>query len=316
MVASHHLDTCWLCREPMDESQEHVLPASITYEASLRVSGFICTRCNNTTGTEWDAALASVCRPAFKADQQYPLHLRESGPRFTPAEFITYDGDVIVGTTDYEGNFRENPKKPEEVDCGDGYKLVSIQGAADDKRIYEQFEKQRGKFDSDAAEKLMEETVSGIVSYQVEINWGRIRRALVKSYLALAYHVGIDPLICHQAIPFLRNETGVFIQDPPMFLINERAARYNHIIMIYGNKGFLARGAHISGFPLGITKGQYLDKELHVESLVPALLSRQYDGPPVLKAYMVNVKDKKYSVLNARALLDDGTIRINPETAE
>ena len=57
MALSHRLDTCWLCGEPMDESKEHVLPESITYGGSLRVSGFICTRCNNITGTEWDAAL-------------------------------------------------------------------------------------------------------------------------------------------------------------------------------------------------------------------------------------------------------------------
>ena len=292
MAVSHHLDTCWLCGEPMDESKEHVLPESITYGASLRVSGFMCTHCNNTTGTEWDAALASVCRPAFKADQHYPPHLRESGPKFIPAEFITSDGEIIAGTTDYEGNFREDPKKPEEEDFGDGYMRISVQGAVDDKRIYKQIEKQRGKFDINASEGSRQERVWGTVSHEIEIHWGRIRKALVKSYLALAYHVGIDPLICNQAIPFLRDETGVFIQDPPMFLINERAARYNHIMMIYGKDKFLVGGAHISGFPLGFTKGEYLDKELHVESLVPALLSTQYDGPPVFKAYMVNVKDK------------------------
>ena len=316
MAVSHHLDTCWLCGEPMDESKEHVLPESITYGGSLRVSGFICTGCNNTTGTEWDAALASVCRPAFKADQQYPPHLRESGPKFTPAEFIASDGEIIVGTTDYEGNFREDPKKPEEEDFGDGYKRISIQGAVDDKRIYEQIQKLRGKFDINASEGSSEKRVSGIVSHEIEVHRGRIRKALVKSYLALAYHVGIDPLICNKAVPFLRNETVVFIQDPPLFLINERAARYNHIVMIYGNEGFLAGGAHISGFPLEVTKGKHLDEELHVESLVPALLSTQYDGPPVLKAYMVNVKDKRCSVLDIRGLLDDGTIRFNPETVE
>ncbi len=134
----------------------------------------------------------------------------------------------------------------------------------------------------------------------------------MKSYLALAYHIGIDPFICNGAIPFLRSETGVYIEDSSTYLINERPARYNHISMIYSEGKYLIGGAHIIGFPQGFTKCDYLDKELHVESLVPALLSTQYDGPPVLKAYMVNVKDRKHRVLDIGELLDDGTIRLNP----
>ena len=91
--------TCWLCRKPMDESQEHVLLESITYRASLRVSGFICTRCNNTTGTEWDAALTAACRPAFRADQNYPSHLRESGPKPKPRWDVHFQGGQWYGRT-------------------------------------------------------------------------------------------------------------------------------------------------------------------------------------------------------------------------
>ena len=68
----------------MDDSKEHVLPESITYGSSLRVTGFICKKCNNQTGTEWDAEIAKACRPMFKADLNYPPNLRESGPRYTP----------------------------------------------------------------------------------------------------------------------------------------------------------------------------------------------------------------------------------------
>ena len=110
MAAPHHLDTCWLCGGPMDKSREHVLPESITYSSSLWVSGFICTRCNNRTGTEWDVAIASVCQPAFRTDLQYPPHLRKSGPKFTPAEFITSDGEVIAGTQTTRAIF-ERPQR-------------------------------------------------------------------------------------------------------------------------------------------------------------------------------------------------------------
>ena len=310
--------SCWLCREPMDESKEHVLPESITYRASLQVSGFICTRCNNTTGTEWDAALAAVCRPAFRADQNYPSHLRETGPRFTPAEFITFDGDVVVGTVDRDGNFRPNPERPEVKDMGDGSKRVSVHGAADDRRIYEQMEIQQKRFNHIESGVRDEELVEGIPSQEITIDWRRIRKALVKSYMALAYHVGIDPFICNMAIPFLRNEAvsfqghemeGVFVLESPRVMVHERAARYNHITLIYSAGECLFGGAHISGFPLGFTRGEYLNKELHVETMVPALLSTQYDGPPLMKAYMVNLGDRKHRVLDMRCLLANGTIK-------
>ena len=76
-------------------------------------------------------------------------------------------------------------------------------------------QKLRGKFDINASEGSREKKVSGIVSHEIEVHWGRIRKAIMKSYLALAYHIGIDPFICNKAVPFLRNETVVFIKTLP-----------------------------------------------------------------------------------------------------
>ena len=232
----------------MDESKEHVLPESITYGSSLRVTGFICNRCNNQTGTEWDAEIAKVCRPMFKADLNYPPNLRESGPRHTPAEFMTSDGEVIAGTTDYQGTFRETPRKPEEEDFGDGYKLVHIQGSADDRRINAQVKKQKEEFDSIISVTLSEEIICGVSSYEIQLSPAKIRKTLIKSYMALACYVGIDPGTCNIATPYLRGETHEgLLQEPPIFVFCERAAKYNHITLIYSMDKFLLGGAHISG---------------------------------------------------------------------
>ena len=313
MVLSSRLETCWLCGKPMDESKEHVLPESITYRASLRVAGFMCKNCNNQTGTEWDAEIATVCRPRFKADPNYPDNLRESGPKYTPGEFITSDGEVIVGSKDYQGNFHEMPKKPREEDFGSGYKLVSIQGAVGDKRLYQQVGQQIKRFDHIVSVTSNEESVSGVFSQKITMSHGKIRKALMKSYMALAYYVGIDPNVCNASIPYLRGEANeCTLQEPPIFLFGERAAQYNHITLLYSMGNFLLGGAHISGFPLELLMGGYLDKELHVESLVPALLSTQYDGPPIMKAYIVNIRDRQHSVLDIRCLLDNSTVKFNP----
>ena len=313
MVLSNRLETCWLCGKPMDESKEHVLPESITYEASLRVTGFICKNCNNQTGTEWDAEIAAVCRLKFKADSNYPANLRESGPKYTPGEFITSDGEVIAGNKDYQGDFHERPKKPREEDFGDGYKLVHLQGTAGDKRFHQQVENQIKGFDRIISVTASEESISGVFSQEIAICRGKIRKTLIKSYMALAYYVGIDPYGCNVSIPYLRGDTSESIfQEPPIFLFEEYATRYKHITLIYSMSNFLLGGAHISGFPLELLTGGYLDNELHIECLVPALLSTQYDGPPIMKAYMVNIRDRQHSVLDISCLLDDGTVKFNP----
>ena len=316
MANTQRNDTCWLCGKPLDESNEHVLPESITFKSSLTVAGFICTRCNNATGSKWDEKLAAVCRYGFKADTKYPPRLRQSGPRFTPAEYVTIDGETIAGSTDYEGNFRPNPTPPVEEDLGDGIVRVFIQGAADDRRIIEQVEQTRKWFGSDRflSEYKTVEPVRGTVAYDVELHWGAIRKALVKSYTALAFHLGIQPSMCDIGAPFLRNERrDILLQSPPIVLVNDRAVKYKHITMVYSVSKFLFGSAHISGFPPGMTKAEYFGNELYVESLVPALLSRRYEGPPIMQAYVVDVIDSKYDVVDMRQLLDEGTIKLNSD---
>ena len=307
------LDTCWLCDGPMNESKEHILPKAITYEGSLQVTGFICEDCNNRTGTEWDASLATTCQPKFRSDSNYPVHLRKSGPRRTPTDFITFDGEVIEGSTDFEGNFHERRRKPEETEEGDGYASVSLQGSMSDKKFLEQMENAKERFHGPTTEVLRTETVHGIPSYEISIQWDEISKTLIKSYMALAYRVGIDPNACDTSITYLRGETPTYTrQEPPIFLFREHDVRYRHVIVIYSMGRFLVGGAHISGLPLELYGGTNLDGGLHVESLVPALMSTRYDGPSVMKAYVVSVKDKQHRILDIRHLLGDGTMRFNP----
>ena len=151
MALPECLETCWLCDGPMSESTEHVLPESITYRSSLRVKGFICEGCNNRTGTEWDVALVDACRPKFRADSKYLPEIRRSGPKRTPAEFITDHGEIIAGSLDREGNFREKLAPPKQVDFSNGHTLVSIQGASDDNNFLKQQDGVRKRLSSVAS---------------------------------------------------------------------------------------------------------------------------------------------------------------------
>ena len=317
MAPSYRLDTCWLCVEPMNESKEHVLPEAITYDNSLQFVGFICKECNNRTGTQWDADLANACQLVFRGDQNYLANLRKSGRTRIPTDFITFDGEIIEGTTDYEGNFREKRSRPVETEKDDGYISVFLQGSRDDKKFLEQMENVRKRFQGPKEEVIETETLYGVPSHEIQISKEKIRKSLIKSYMALAYHVGIDPNICGVSMPYLRGETSqVLLQEPPMFMFRERDVHYRHIVLIYsasiyGGGGFLMGGAHISGFPLE-SNSRMLDGELYVESLVPALLSTRYAGPSTMKAYVVDVKDRGHQVQDIECLLNDGTLQFNP----
>ena len=308
-------DTCWLCQGTMRDSQEHILPKAITYDTSLRVPGFICRACNNRTGTDWDAWVTIACQPKFRTDSNYLSSLRESGPRRIPAEFITSDGEVIEGSVGSNGDFQETRKRPRETDMGNGFVTVSLQGAASDKKLFDQWEKVRDRFIDPVSEVVDTEYVHGITAYDIKISIVAIRKAIIKSYMALAYHVGIDPNVCDVSVPYLRGENAdCMLQDPPIFVFREREVRYQHIILVYSMSNFLFGGAHISGSPLE-QNGTSLDGELYVESFLPSLLSTRYNGPSIMKAYVVNVKEKEHEVLDIRRLLDNGTVKFNPRSA-
>ncbi len=49
---------CWLCDRPLTDSKEHVFPKGIGGTKS--VSGFICNKCNNDTGSKWDKNLLQL----------------------------------------------------------------------------------------------------------------------------------------------------------------------------------------------------------------------------------------------------------------
>ena len=56
--------TCWLCETLLTDdsrSQEHIVPEKLGGKRT--VSGFLCRRCNNSTGSKWDAPLIETIKP-------------------------------------------------------------------------------------------------------------------------------------------------------------------------------------------------------------------------------------------------------------
>ena len=55
---------CWLCETLLTEgnqSREHIIPAALGGKRT--VANFLCRRCNNSTGSKWDAALVGASKP-------------------------------------------------------------------------------------------------------------------------------------------------------------------------------------------------------------------------------------------------------------
>ena len=137
-------------------------------------------------------------------------------------------------------------------------------------------------------------------------------KSLVKSYTGLAYSLGIDPNICDVSVPYLRGETALDLQEPPIFIFCEPDVRYKHIALVYSMSNLLLGAAHISGYPPELLTRFNFENQFYVESLVPALLSTRYEGPSVMKAYVVDVARKHHHVIDIRCLLGDGTVCFNP----
>ncbi len=305
------LEGCWLCGQPMQHSVEHVLPQAITYPKSLAVVGFLCASCNSRTGSEWDSALANACQPAFWLDSNYLSHLHASGRTRRNAGFLSVDGEDFKGTTDRQGNFQEKRTKPDVTKHEDGTVRVTIGGAADDGKLSDQMRGQMQRFSKVESVSWAHQYLRGSVYYDVRVDWSPIRKALIKSYLALGHHLGINPTVCNFAVDHLRSQANAVLCDPPVFVCAQGYVQYKHLLLLHSNERVLMGAAHISGLSK-LALRVSVEGVAYNETLVPAVLSTEYDGAPVAAAYEIDLQRGVHQVLDIGALFSRGAVRYNP----
>lgn len=199
---------CVICEEPIgveNDSREHVIAEAIG--GRLTVKGFICARCNTETGHTWDATLAS---------QLHPLSLifdvkRQRGA--TPGlKITTTAGEELVINADGPYTLAKPSFTEEKTSEGAVTIKISARSKEEAKRILVGVKRKYPSIDADrmlADAQMSTSYPEGMVHHRLEFGGESSGRSIVKSVLAMAYHAGVPPGLCHDALEYLRKSSAV-----------------------------------------------------------------------------------------------------------
>ena len=197
---------CWLCSvaiTPENDSREHIIPQALGGRKT--VNGFICKRCNNETGAEWDSDLMKF----LELISIFVNPSREDGKR-TPAisasgddglEYLIHplsDGRPLIPTI----------KHPRVIETPAGEDRIIIEGTfgteAEARNALQKI-KERKYHDIDVDKEIANArrnqsrpTLTNTIVWNVNC-----RKSVVKTALALAYRNGILRESCEYATNFL-----------------------------------------------------------------------------------------------------------------
>ena len=212
---------CWLCNVVItseNDSREHVIPQAIGGRKT--VSGYICKRCNNETGAEWDTGLMKALE--FMSIFENPS--REDG-KPTPSLSATGD-DGLEYLVEPGGRPKIKHPRVQEIASGEGETTIHmVSGSEKESRKILEKLKSRRYPDLDVEKEIANATwTSDRPRLNVSMEWSteKITKSAVKSALALARSNGIRKEDCRSALEYLErpfswdNGTVGFTDKPPI----------------------------------------------------------------------------------------------------
>lgn len=229
---------CIICANPLNQSNdsaEHIIQNAIG--GFRTVTGLLCTTCNNTTGRDWDAELASQLNGMC----HFFAIKRDRGS--VPAEVVdTTAGETFKLLTD--GSFSLMRPSIERTQVGDQTQIqVTARDMREARKILTGLMKKHPEIDVEAELKkaeAKEHFPEGMIHLPVQIGGERSGRAIVKSAVAFAHACSISDAAYDRALNYLRNQGG----DPPFGyysstdLVIERPPGVPfHCVAISGNPG-------------------------------------------------------------------------------
>lgn len=227
---------CVLCEIELtcdNDSKEHIIPHSIG--GVRKVSGFICKRCNNKTGEEWDSELSKqlhflgVLLQIKRERKEIPPYLIETleGNKY----YLNRDGSYALTKPVY--NVREEGEKVTINIVGRDIKEAKklLLGA---KRKYPKLDE--SKFTETLKETAM--PMREIIKSDLAFGGHSVGRSLIKSVLALCSDVGIEVSLCKKSLNFLKNENafpcfGFYTNDG--LVVNRPVGTIFHCVAVSGN---------------------------------------------------------------------------------
>jgi hypothetical protein len=228
--------SCVICDKPItssNDSREHLIQNAIG--GFRTIIGFICKPCNDVTGHDWDAELASqlngLCH--FFAIQ------RDRGA--IPAEVVGTSAGETFKMLPSGGFALMRPTVERRQAGGQTQYQVKARDMSEARDILKDLKRKYPKLDVEAElAKAKEETSypEGMIRIPIEIGGELAGRAIVKSAVALAHDSKIPVASCDQALAYLRDKDA-----PPCFgyyqstdLVVSRPRRVPfHCVAISGN---------------------------------------------------------------------------------
>jgi hypothetical protein len=282
MVSSN----CALCATPLtasNNSAEHVIANAIG--GIWKVKGFICKRCNDTTGQNWDAELAAQLNGLC----HFFAIKRDRGA--VPIETITTTaGETFDMLADGGFTLRRPTVEKTQVGPQTRYHIVA-RDKTEARQILKGLKRKAADLDIEAElakTKVETSFLQGLVKLQLEIGGVGAGRAMVKSAVAFAHDSRIPAAACDQALVYLRDKDAApcfgYYQSTDLMVERPRGAPL-HCVAISGNS--------VSGLLLGYVEYFGLHRAV-------ILLADTYSGPEINRCYAIDPTNGKELDLSVR----------------
>lgn len=299
------MPTCALCDNKItsaNDSEEHIIPQSIGGHKKVR--GFICRTCNSIAGDTWDAELAS----------QYNwfsvmLNIkRESGA--PPSHRVQAVGgqDILLHA---DGTMSQDKPMVTKSKTPGGHQIsVKARTMAEARKILKNI--QRKYPNTNVDEMLANAEVAtqpvGVIKTTFQFGGELAGRSIVKTAVAMACKMGIDPQACDFALRYLKNAaaTPAYAEFHVRDLVTNRPSN------------LLVNSVTVSSNPIKNLLTAYI--EYFGITRVVVHLSQTYKGPRVHETYAFNpvtgqaiyldvdldLSDEEYALSLANETLQDG----------
>lgn len=293
------INECWLCDGELTITKEHVIPASMG--GTKTVIGFICRDCNSKTGHSWDSAVAEFESWQFQLNSKLQVNPRKG--KTMRAKMADSGLNAIV---EPGARVKLGFNAPTTIAEEDG--RITYQFTGDPSQVDTLFDSAntllrrkgvapltREEFDSGNEYHV---TTNPAVTFRVVLRIPAYSRSLVKTAMAMAFSVGVNPRDCVNAIPYLKNEA-----------LDEEG-----VVTLFSTslEGFLGDWTDYHAVNIfSLTSDRKLLAEVLYFGKLAGLvtLSDSYEGPWVIAGHSINLRTGK--VLDGALNLSDFYVRSN-----
>lgn len=283
---------CFFCGEMItddNKSDEHIIPNSIG--GRKKVGNFICRKCNNELGTQWDKKFTDEF--SFLTNL---LNIKKERGKVLSVKYNGSDGQIYLRSPDN----RFKLLQPIAIDDSDNEKVKLAIKAPTRKKLLEVLEKYKNKYPEICSLDLdnkIQNTPNTNISFSKEIipiNLADCSKTIIKSCLALAYanNLKFDDTLCKN---FYNNKIQFSDIIYPINFKNKTSKMCNHILYLQANKETNNIVCYFSIFNIY----NYI-----------ILLSKNYTGQNINASYSIDpIKGKEISI--NRFFLPDLKVLLN-----